>query len=94
MGQLEGCLTSGFSVLPSLLSVLWDLRARSKEGPSKTSEVYDYRFDKKYKPVEGRVRCCSTGFFFLQLGKSTPPTNKMYFIVLLFPSFHCNIESL
>jgi hypothetical protein len=27
-------------------------------------------------------------------GKSTPPTNKTYFIVLLFPSFHCNIESL
>jgi hypothetical protein len=28
------------------------------------------------------------------IGKSTPPTNKTYFIVFFFPSFHCNIESL
>jgi hypothetical protein len=33
-GPLQGHPTSGFSVLPSLLSMLWDLRARSNEGPS------------------------------------------------------------
>jgi hypothetical protein len=30
----------------------------AKGDKPKTSEVYDYRYDKKYDPVEGHVRCC------------------------------------